>query len=212
MRAGHQLSSESICLPRAECLTSLTHAFGLSLSVTIQIGIFFREGVTVLAGHLWGALWPLQLNISVPLIGQVRSTNLAHSQHLPILTVINIRVFFVKWMTMLAHGLARIFGIERLASQFVLGGGDCFKMCWIHAGTIAAEMIEYQILGNWSICQLIRIPMSVYPFAMGNREPTVTSGPCAGGPFPATVLGFSHLRPETQFLVQFITSQMMFYS
>lgn len=101
-------------------------------------------------------------------------------------------------MALRTVGFAAVPGIT---SKNVLRMGDRFQMQRIHTGSIAAEMVGFQTVRNWTDKPLVSPAMGEHlaPAAVAaaaSHEPTITIYVTPCSPLPASVVQNANLGPE----------------
>lgn len=119
----------------------------------------------------------------IDFIGQISMTTTTTSTF-PIRR--SIGVLFVKWMTELAMGLLSVLQRSAESSVHIFSMRDHFQMRWIHACSIAADMIYVHLRNNFDIIvKFIRKTVSHYS-GDSIKKKSISLRGLSGDPLPTS--------------------------
>jgi len=104
----------------------------------------------------------------------------------PISGAIDVGIFWGELMAMFAMRLARVLRGMANAAENVFLARHGVKMGWIHAGSVAAEMIQGHSLGYWADKMLVGHPMHPSGYSPSLDKP-VSIPDRRANPSPASV-------------------------
>lgn len=110
----------------------------------------------------------------------------------------DVSICWREFVAVVAVCLCSISGLKCIAAKGVDSSCYWFKVFWIYAKAIAAQVIQLKPIWDAANEQLVCVPMSLRPSGLGWRKLSVPTFVCMPRPIPAAG-SFQNQSPESDF-------------